>query len=199
LRIKPDKCEALYNWGIALARLALTKTGAEADRLFVAAGEKYEQALRIRPDKHEALNNWGAALVAQAQTKTAAEADQLFAAAGEKYEQTLRIKPDTPEALNSWGIALAAQAQTKTGAEADRLFAAANDRYLKCESVRPGWAAYNLACAASLCGRDDDCKKWLETSKAAGFLPSRAHIEKDTDLKAVRQRDWFKDFVSKLD
>ncbi|MDZ4779905.1 MAG: hypothetical protein SGJ19_06615, partial [Planctomycetia bacterium] len=46
----------------ALYEQAQTKSGAEADRLFDLAAEKYEVALKIKPDKHEALNNWGNAL-----------------------------------------------------------------------------------------------------------------------------------------
>ena len=57
-----------------LALEAQTKGGAEADRLFAEAGEKYQAALAIKPDKHEALYNWGNALQAQAKTKGGAEA-----------------------------------------------------------------------------------------------------------------------------
>ena len=201
--LKPEERElralSLLQEGNQIYGKALQSGKEDADRLFGEAANKYEKALGMKPDMHEALYNWGNALSDQAQTKTGAEADRLFAAAGEKYERALRVKPDKHEALYNWGAALAAQAQTKTGAEADRLFAAANDRYIKCESIRPGHAAYNLACVASLCGREEDCEKWLEASKAAGVLPTRAHIEKDADLDPVRQRDWFKDFVSKLD
>ena len=70
LAIKPDKHEALINWGNALGNQAKTKSGEDADRLFEAAAEKYAQALAIKPDKREALNNWGATLSAQAKTKS---------------------------------------------------------------------------------------------------------------------------------
>ncbi|MBI2471878.1 MAG: hypothetical protein HYV59_11650, partial [Planctomycetes bacterium] len=65
LKIKPNKHEALYNWGLALYVQAKSKTGEEADRLFALAGEKYQAALKIKPDKHEALYNWGLALYVQ--------------------------------------------------------------------------------------------------------------------------------------
>jgi len=47
LAIKPDKHEALYNWGYALSAQAETKTGEEADRLFAQAGEKYGRVEEI--------------------------------------------------------------------------------------------------------------------------------------------------------
>jgi hypothetical protein len=84
LQIKPDKHEALINWGSALSDQAKTKTGKEADDLFTLAYEKYAAALQIKPDKHEALNNWGLALSDQAKTKTGKEADDLFTLAYEK-------------------------------------------------------------------------------------------------------------------
>ena len=69
LKIKPDKHEALNNWGTALSDQAKTKEGGEADALFAAAGEKYDAALKIKPDFHEALNNWGVCLIDRARSK----------------------------------------------------------------------------------------------------------------------------------
>ncbi|MDA1109342.1 MAG: hypothetical protein O3A78_05920, partial [Nitrospinae bacterium] len=54
---KPEKHEALNNWGLALHEHAKTKTGEEADELFVKAREKYQEALKIKPDMYEALFN----------------------------------------------------------------------------------------------------------------------------------------------
>ncbi len=137
--------------------------GAEADRLFGEAGERYGAALAIKPNKHEALNNWGLALSDWARRKEAprrtgcsgrrgrgtggagdqagqargaeywglalsdwalrkegAEADRLFGEAGRGYGAALAIKPDKHEALNNWGNALSDWALRKEGAEADR-------------------------------------------------------------------------------
>ncbi|WP_089725919.1 TPR end-of-group domain-containing protein [Candidatus Thiosymbion oneisti] len=137
LAIKPDKHEALNNWGLTLSEQAKTKTGAEADELFAVAGEKYQAALAIKPDGHQALSNWGLALYHQAETKGGAEADGLFAAAIEKYQAALAIKPDDHQALSNWGSALYKQAETKTGAEADRLFAAAVEKYQAALAIEP--------------------------------------------------------------
>ncbi|MFO1083181.1 MAG: hypothetical protein U1E21_01340 [Reyranellaceae bacterium] len=114
LKIKPDKHEALNNWGNALSGQARTKSGVEADRLFGDAGEKYAAALKIKPDLHEALNNWGNALSDQAKAKSGVEADRLFGAASEMPPPS-RSRPDFHEALNNWGNALLVQATTKSG------------------------------------------------------------------------------------
>jgi hypothetical protein len=68
LRIKPDKHEALNNWGLALdqqARALVQQDAKAAQDAWQAAGEKYAEALRIKPDKHEAHNYWASALLTQ--------------------------------------------------------------------------------------------------------------------------------------
>ena len=93
LGIKPDKHEALNNWGIALSDQAKTKSGEHADHLFALAGEKYQAALGIKPDKHEALYNWGTALSHQARTKSGEQADGLYNLAMEKLILAEKLQP----------------------------------------------------------------------------------------------------------
>jgi len=66
VRIKPDKHEALYNWGTTIAAWARTKMGEEASRLWEQACRRYADAVRIKPDMYEALNNWSIALLHRA-------------------------------------------------------------------------------------------------------------------------------------
>ena len=100
LTIKPDRREALYNWGILLFEQAKRAGGEEAARLFAAGGEKYQAALAIKPNYHEALYNWGVLLFEQAKRASGEEAARLFAVEGEKYHAALAIKHDNQEALN---------------------------------------------------------------------------------------------------
>jgi len=188
--------EALYNWGNALSDQAKTRDGAEADSLYELAARKYEAALGIKPDYHHALNNWGAVLYSQAIAKKGDEADRLFELAGRKYEAALKIKPDKHEALINWGNALLGQAKTKQGAEADSLFELAVEKLLEVESLSRGSGAYNLACLNALRGDEKECRKWLEKSRDFGWLPSREHMEQDTDLDNVRECQWFQDLLA---
>src|SRR3954447_13435698 len=137
VRIKPDKHDALNNWGIALADWAKTKTGDQADRLTTEACGRYAEAVRIKPDKHEALNNWGLVLADWAKTKTGDEADRLRTEACGRYAEAVRIKPDKHVALYNWGNALDDWAKTKTGDEADRLWTEACDRYAEAVRIKP--------------------------------------------------------------
>jgi Tfp pilus assembly protein PilF len=121
----------------ALSAQATVKSGAEADRLFAHAGEKYQAALAIKPDYYQALNNWGNALQGQAEPKSGAEADRLFALASERYQAALATKPDSSEVLNNWGVALQAQAKTKSGVEADRLLTQAGEKFEAALTIKP--------------------------------------------------------------
>ncbi len=199
LQIKPDEHEAWNNWGNALSDQADTKTGAEADRLYTLACEKYAAALAIKPNSHEAWNNWGAALSDQANTKTDTEADRLFAIAGEKYKAALFIKPDKHEALFNWGIALFDQARQKTAAAAALLHEQARRLFEQSETLSPGSAAYNLLCLCAREDREEDCRRWLDKSHQSGQLPPRQTLEHDPDLSLLREREWFRQFLSRLE
>jgi hypothetical protein len=128
---------AYFAQGIEFGKQAQQNEGAEADRLFALAGEKFEAALRVKSDKPEALNNWGYALSEQARLKEGKESDRLFALAGEKFEAALRIKPDKHTVLDNWGYALSTQAERKEGEDADRLFALAGEKYEEELRIKP--------------------------------------------------------------
>jgi len=161
---------ALYNWGVALYAEAKTERGAEAFRLFEAAGQKFAEALRIKPDYHDALGSWGDALTAQANTEQGAEADQLFEAAGQKFADALRIKPDYHQALGDWGEALSGQAATKRGPEADRLFEAAGQKYAEALRIKPDSheALYNWGNALSAQAKTEQGAEAFRLFEAAG-------------------------------
>jgi cytochrome c-type biogenesis protein CcmH/NrfG len=193
LKIEPVFHEALNNWGLALLGQAQTKQGAEADNLFIEAGMKYDAALAIKPDFHKTLFSWGLALAVQAQTKQGAEADNLFTEAGKKYAAAIVIKPDLNVALHNWGRALINQAKTKQGIEADKLLTKALDKLKQAESLKPGSAAYDIAC---ICGLRDDTFEaayWLKIAKDKNInCPDCDHILKDTDFDLVRNTSEFK-------
>jgi tetratricopeptide (TPR) repeat protein len=132
-------CWAFIMSGNSQYKLAQTKTGSEADKLFEEAYKKYEAALKIIPDKHDALNNWGNALSEQAKTKTGPEADKFFEEAYKKYEAALKIEPDDHEILNNWGSTLFEQAKTKTGPEADKFFEEAYKKYEAALKIIPDY------------------------------------------------------------
>ena len=138
----------------------------------------------------------GTKRLTEAKTKSGAEADRLLTEAGEKYRQALALKPDDHQALTNWGTALYDQARTRTGAEADRLLTEAGEKCRKAEELKPGSGAYNLACVAGLRGKEEECRHWLGECRRHGKLPKRSHLETDSDLDSVRDKDWFKDILA---
>ena len=161
LEIKPDKHEALNNWGAALAKEAETLDGAERAEKFALAQQKYAQALEIKPNGHETLYNWGLALADEAETLDAAERAEKFALAQQKFAQALEIKPDMHEALINWGVALAKEAETLDAAERAEKFALAQKKFAQALEIKPdnhealgGWGLTLLHIAQPLNGAE---------------------------------------------
>ncbi len=111
-----------FNSGTDLGKLAETKSGAGAEKLYNQAFEKFAKAIEIKPDMHEAFSNWGTSLGNLAKTKSGSEAEKLCTQAFEKYAKAIEIKPDMHEAFSNWGTYLGKLADTKSGAEAEILY-----------------------------------------------------------------------------
>jgi hypothetical protein len=79
--------------GNALGDQAEQKTGAEADRLFELAVQKYAQALAIKPDDHIALDNWGISIIQRATRNSDAGRESLLKLAEEKCRQLEALVP----------------------------------------------------------------------------------------------------------
>jgi hypothetical protein len=80
-----------FEEGTALSKLALTKTGDIAFKLFQLAGDKYKHCLSIKPNDHRALFNWGLSLAKQAALLVLQPnlplADTYYQLAADKYER----------------------------------------------------------------------------------------------------------------
>ncbi len=127
LAIKPDKHEALNNWGNALADQA-GETGAEANRLFAEAGRSKNSA-RIRPDQHKALNNWGTALAIRPRRKPARKPTACC-----RTKAALAISRTT-QALQLGCAGRSGQDENRQ--EAERLFAEAAEKYKASLAIKP--------------------------------------------------------------
>jgi tetratricopeptide (TPR) repeat protein len=198
LKIKPNMYGVFYNWGLALSYKSVSKQSEEAFILLEQAIEKYKMSCKINPYYNKALHNWGLALSNQAKLKQGEEIDSLFEQAYDKYEATLKTQSDMHEALVNWGSALSEQAKKKHGFEQNELFEKARKKLYEAEGIKPGSGSYNLACIAALKNEEEECEKWLMNSYDFNVLPSREHIDKDTDLKNVRDKVWFKELIGKL-
>jgi tetratricopeptide (TPR) repeat protein len=129
---------AVFNdWGNALSDLAETKTGSDAESLYLEAFEKFERTVQIIPDFHEPFLNWGTALVGLAMSKAGSEADVLYREAFEKFAHAFEINPEFHEAFYNWGNALKYLARSKAGSEAETLYQEACEKYALAAEINP--------------------------------------------------------------
>ena len=190
----------------AAARYAEERSPANRAQTFYMAG-KYDEVVALHeeyegdpsPDFLETVawshGSLGNVLFMKGKTKEGTEKSRLFLEARERYAAALSIKPDDRFTLNNMTNALIGLAGTKEDEERRRLLDEGERVALKLEELAPGEGAYNLACSAALKDDEAGARKWLEASKAAGKLPSIAHIKEDSDLDSIRDTEWFQKFL----
>ncbi|MDR2160908.1 MAG: hypothetical protein LBO77_02050 [Desulfovibrio sp.] len=117
---------------------------------------------------------------------------ELFYLAAALFHRALEDDPRESGIWNAWGVALSRLAQTVAQEEGrEAILLTARDVFLWEEALRPGGEAYNIACIYSLLGRFEECRRWLERAGNFRALPSRLHMQTDTDMDPVRLFPWF--------
>ena len=169
--------------------MAKTKSGAEAEALYLQAFEKFSQAIEIKPDKHEPYNNWGTYLGKLAETKSGLEAEALYLQAFDKFSKATEIKPDDHEVYNNWVNNLMALAKTKTGSEADELYLQAFEKLNK--GVAFGGNSYNLACLNTLTKNLEEAFRLLEFCLKNNEITFE-HVKTDPDWDNLREEPDYK-------
>jgi tetratricopeptide (TPR) repeat protein len=180
----------------AKKQMQITSLWSEALRLYNE--NKYEEAcdkcaelVKLKPDMPQAYNIWGNALADWAKLTGN---ETLFKNAYSKYAKAVEIKPDYYDAYDNWSVSLLDWARIKIGMpEYEGLLKQAEEKCFKVESLKSGYAAYDLACIYALRGNKPECKKWLLAGQEAGTLEPKKHAMKDKDLKNVRDEAWFKE------
>ena len=192
LRSKSDPV-ALLNSARALVSQACTRGGEEAHRLCEEAIRRCEGAIQLDSIRHQAHVIWANARTIQSRTTDDPVLQRVrFAEAHRKYRQAVHAKPDYAGTHRDWSTAYLNQSGCVATSEARKLLNNAERVARKAEKLKPGCAAYNIACVAALLGDYDNCREWLDTAHNHDSLPRhRGDIESDDDLKAVRDMEWF--------
>lgn len=170
LAIKPDKHEALYNWGNSLVAQAQLSKDEDARRLWEEAGKKYSAALDISPNLDAALNNWGNTLSALARYSPYEEALVFWSAAREKFIAALEIKGDKHETFYNWANAICSQAKRSNHEDAKKLWIEAGEKYSAALAIKPTlYEALNnwgnaLNNQANLNQGDESNRLWTEAA-----------------------------------
>ncbi|MCK5796858.1 MAG: hypothetical protein KAI47_06740 [Deltaproteobacteria bacterium] len=201
-----NQAHILNRWGAVLAEQAARKQGAEAERLFGLASDKFVKALKVSPDDYRVLHNWGLALARQARKKDGEEADRFFRLANNKLTKASHLNPDSYEVMNSFGVALSMQAEKRQGAEADALFSRAVAHYEAALSKTPVYyealSNWGNALAAQASRKQEPKKtellreakeKWKKAAYAMPSLPLGpailAALDGDIDACIARLKD----------
>ena len=190
--LKPEYSEPYNNWGIALVKLAKTKSGNKAEKLYKEAFEKYKLATTYKKDKHQAYYNWGIALVKLAKTKCGNKAEELYTEAFEKYKLATTYKKDFHQAYDNWGLALVELAKTKSGNKAEELHKEAIEKYN--EAIKHGGKSYNLACLYAIRNQKAEALKYLDIALSRNevtinFVEERwKNLRNDPDFQHLLSR-----------
>ena len=174
-------------------KLAETKSGIEAEKLYEEAIEKYQKAIEYKPNCYAAYNNWGATLSDLAGTKSGIKVEKLYEEAIEKYQEAIMYRPDYYQAYNNWGTALSDLAKTKSGSEAEELYDKAIEKFQ--QAIKYGGGSYNLACLYALRNRKEEALKYLDHALSRGKVSVKL-VEEDNDWDAFREDPDFKRLLS---
>ena len=172
--------------------------GSTADGLFKASYQGYAEVLQDDPLRADALYNWGFALLHQAKTKTGDEAARLYQDAIDKFAFCMLINPNYLGAAINGGVAYMDLARLKQVKPDHELYELAKNEFEKANAIQAGTASYNLACIYGLRGDKDACLKALETARVKVTLPEAGEILNDPDMDAVKEQDWFIEFMESL-
>jgi len=154
--------------------------------------EKYQKAIEIDPEFVHAYSNWGNILCEKARL---ADEPNLYDEAIEKYQKAIEINPDYAHAYYNWlGNLIEKFLLTK---DEDLLKKARKirEKYLELDPKN----RYNLACLEALDSKPEAAREYLIYCEEHNSLPSKEYIENDEDLVCLRELDWFKELLARMD
>ncbi|MCE5219017.1 tetratricopeptide repeat protein [bacterium] len=185
---------ALFSKGITLGQL-----GRSEDEIAVynEVDERYgrDTSPALRERVARALVNKGVAMERLGRSE---EAMTAYGEVEERYgrDPSPALRTLVARAHANAGFRLAMMAAMEPD-KAESLSAEATRRFEQAEELAPGSSLYNRACLAALSGDEDACRDLLLKAETGGTLPSRSHMENDTDLDSVRTSAWFRELLSR--
>ena len=217
LQLDPQSANAANDWGVALGEEAIAISAAapgnlaDARILWDQARQKYALGLQIDPTNGRIARNWASELSIEASSLAPSNlpaARELWKQAYERLANVIGTDPDdalafvnlTSAMLQERAALLKASSQTLSLANTETvdLLQKAKQMLLALQGNAAGSGAYNLACVYALEGQTANAMQWLERSSAAGRLPKKSHLLKDSDLENLRNTPAFIAWFAKL-
>jgi tetratricopeptide (TPR) repeat protein len=181
-----------------LIECALRSEGAESTKLLETAIETYRSAIGDVPEDSAAVGSLGMALRRMSQITPSGKARQIREEALSNLATALKLLPNKSDHLLDRCVILMEMAQCSDSSDRDRLFDEAEKALNGLERMNAGAGAYCLACLRALKGDAEGAMNWLKVSASHGTLPSRGHIEYDSDLALIRSNPTFIAWYSSL-
>jgi len=141
---------ALQVWGTALWCLAKRSSGADADRLYADAEEKFAAALALTGDSVKLATDRFWALWERADLHPGAPGAAFLKVICDECERILRSRPDQTTLLGWWASSLSCLATRSAQADADLLFRDAEAKLEKCLTLHPQDAGLMTSLASVL-------------------------------------------------
>lgn len=115
------------------------------------------------------------------------------------YRTCLVLVPNHPDACQNLGALLINRAKVicESATEKLKTLEEASEILRAAQTSSPGYTSYNLACVASILGKTDECKRWLDDANANNTLPPADAVLEDSDLENVCSLPWFQSFLRK--
>ncbi len=191
IALKPDIYQAWQAWGAALF-IEASRHDDVQERMATRrlAQEKFAKAEQLAPGNPRTLLSWARVLADGVGDMKGNEAQERFTAAKEKFYEVLRLQPDNGIAYDSLGALFLRQSNVLTGGEREKLLAEAAEVLDKAKAFI-GKANYNRACVYAMQGDLDNAIAELKACLADGTLPSRKHLNEDTDMDLLRDEPEF--------
>ncbi|MDZ7814749.1 MAG: tetratricopeptide repeat protein [Planctomycetota bacterium] len=179
IKLNPDEAFYYNNRGNAKASLGRHEE----------AIKDFDDAIKLKPEKASYYNNRGIAKFELGRHEEAIK----------DYDEAIRLDPKYADACSNRGAALLKLVDQKPQSEHAKLLEKAEKMCARARELSDNQKGlYNSACVAARLGKEDECEKWLEMSIGKD-CPPREHVEKDPDLESMRDMQWFKELLEKME
>jgi hypothetical protein len=117
-------------------------------------------------------------------------------AAQEKFEEMAKIDPNNYLVFAIWQLTLISYAE-QLGIEGKKdkekeMIERSEKVCLRANDLKYGTGSYTLACIYAYKSDESACKKWLVIAQDTNALSPLSEANSDYYLKAMRDKDWFK-------
>ncbi|MFQ6403572.1 hypothetical protein ACIDE9_02315, partial [Methylophilus sp. 'Pure River'] len=126
------------------------------------------------------------------------DAEELVSQAISKIKHAIKLSPEKSNLYDKLGTALLDKARLQNTGITEEILNEALVTLEKGESITAGVCSYNIACIKSILKDFNGCKYWLELCKETDNLPSKVHIQNDSDLENVAKEEWFQEWLNRI-